>query len=47
VQALSAKADVMGLPVDSSAMSQFTTAAIGARIAEYLAALAHTSESGK
>ena len=39
VQALSAKADVMGLPVDSSAMSQLTTAAIGARIAEYLAAL--------
>src|SRR6266480_723369 len=30
VQALSAKADVMGLPVDSSAMSQLTTAAIGA-----------------
>src|SRR6266403_1469617 len=39
VQALSAKADVMGLPVDSSAMSQFTTADISARIAEYLAAL--------
>src|SRR6266513_3442543 len=38
VQALSAKADVMGLPVDSSAMSQLTTAAIGTRIAEYLAA---------
>src|SRR2546430_12626961 len=29
VQALSTKADVMGLPVDSSAMSQLTTAAIG------------------
>ena len=39
VQALSAKADVMGLPVDSSAMSQLTTAAIGARIGEYIAAL--------
>src|SRR6266853_476200 len=38
-QALSAQDDVMGLPVDSSAMSQFTTAAISARIAEYLAAL--------
>ena len=39
VQALSAKADVMGLPVDSSAMSQLTTAAIGARIGEYISAL--------
>ena len=39
VQALSAKADVMGLPVDSSAMSQFTTAAIGTRIAEYISTL--------
>src|SRR4029077_5744005 len=33
VQALSPVADVMGLPVDSSAMSQFTTADISARIA--------------
>ncbi len=39
VRALSDKGDVMGLPVDSSAMSQFTTAAIGARIAEYLSTL--------
>ena len=39
VQALSPVADVMGLPVDSSAMSQFTTADISARIAEYLATL--------
>ncbi len=39
VQALSTKADVMGLPVDSSAMSQLTTAAIGARIGEYISAL--------
>jgi hypothetical protein len=39
VQALASKADVMGLPVDSSAMSQFTTADIGARIAEYLSTL--------
>lgn len=39
VQALSATADVMGQPVDSSAMSQFTTAAISARIAEYLSTL--------
>jgi hypothetical protein len=39
VQALSGVADVMGLPVDSSAMSQFTTADISARIAEYLSTL--------
>lgn len=38
-QALSAVADVMGLPVDSSAMSQFTVADISARIAEYLSVL--------
>src|ERR1700756_5647803 len=36
VQALSGVADVMGQPVDSSAMSQYTTAAISARMAEYL-----------
>ncbi len=39
VRALSDKGDVMGLPVDSSAMSQLTTVAIGARIAEYLSTL--------
>ena len=39
VTQISAVADVMGLPVDSSAMSGFTLAAIKSRISEYLGAL--------
>src|SRR5437879_4918212 len=39
VQALSATADVMGLLVASSAMSQITTADVSARVAQYLSCL--------